>query len=189
MRLRPALTVACAFALLVGATPATAADDAANVTLVVLAGGAPQTWSAEGVRLGAGPELVAAGTGTCEVAGLVDIDPGARTISVTVARAATSTDVSLTVASGPISGLDVVTPGLAGVTLTATPEIAIITWQATAAPDAGCSTATAVFRYVSPGEPNLPADPPLEEVTPGAPAAAPDATAAAPVVAAPSFAG
>ena len=189
MRLRPALTGLCALALLAGAAPATAADDVADVTLVVTTEGTPQTWSALGVPVGAGQELVGTGAGPCAVAGLVDIDPVARTISVTVARAATSADVTLTVASDAIGGLAVVTPGLSGVALTATPEIAIISWRAAAAPGAECSTETAVFRYVAPGEPLLPADPPLGGVTPGAPTSPPAAGAANAVVADPAFTG
>ena len=189
MKLRPVLTGVCALALLVGGAPATAADEAADLTLVVTADGTPHTWSASGVRFGAGPELVGGPAGACTIGGLVDIDPTARTITVTVARAAASVDVSLVVATAAIGGLGVVTPGLSDLTLTATPEVAIITGTAGPASGAGCSTATAVFSYVGPGEP-LPPARPLEGVTPGAPAGgSPDATAASAVVAAPTFAG
>lgn len=191
MKLRTALTAVCAVALVLGAAPATAADDAADLTLVVATTGASQTWSAPGVPLGPGAELVGDAAGTCEASAVVDVDPAARTVTVTVPRAETSADVTLTIESGAIGGLAVVTAGLSGVTLTATPEIAIITFQVAAAAGAECATATAVFSYVAPGEPVPVVVPPLAPASPGAPAAGqtPDATPAVVVVADPTFAG
>lgn len=189
MRLRPALTAAAAAILLAVATPATASDDAANLTLVVTVDGAAQIWSAADVAFGAGPELVGPANAGCAAGGVVDVDPSGRTITVTVARGQSPAEVSLTVATTAIGGLTAVTPGLPGLTLTATPEVAVITWQAAPTADPGCSTATAVFGYVGPGEPVPPVVPPLVEVGTGTATPTRPAAPAAVVVAAPSFAG
>jgi hypothetical protein len=188
MRLRVALTGLSVIGLVVGAAPATATCDSASLTLVVTADGTEQTYSADGVELGAGPELI--GEATCDLAAVVDVDPASRTITVNLAQDADAVEVELTLESDAIGGVVPVTSGLADLTMTVTPEIAIVTWSAPPRQVEGCAPSTAVFSYVAPEEP-LPDTPiVIDSAVLGAQSAPADASApAAAVVASPSFAG
>lgn len=189
MRLRSALTGICVVGLALAAAPATAADDAMTLSLRVTdADGAEQAWSATSVP-GAGPELVGGAADGCAVRASVDVDPGARTITIAVTRPAGAVDVSLAVA-GPVGGLVAVSPGAsADLHVAVTPEVALVSWHAQGAE---CTTSTAVLGYTAPGQPLPPEQDTLAGVVPEAPAVpAADvaAPAARPVAADPSFTG